>query len=593
MNSCTYLGFLLVVHLYTTSLLCPSCSALPESTKWSVHHTLNSQKTSSIDWFQATLWNGTTIRATLKCSPSVADEEQSFNIAIRWMIRNTPCSGNYAMLSENYTRALIDNPRNLISNEPYVSYASEAEESKFFEASCNQDIDLLNGDGLVPLHRQMVGSANPKTLKQSFSNTGLDDSKQQPDEVNVLGQTWVSGPTIFIVEIYVTQIPNSKDRNLEAEITLDVAFKSKSGYLSAIDKPLLKFYAIMCAVYSLYALVWTVFCFSHWRDLLRLQYWICAVIGLGLIEKAVFLAEFDHMNKHGDILQGVELFAEVVSIIKRTLARVLVLIVSLGYGIVRPRLGDIMRKVLVLAFLFLILASVEAAMRIYRSRDSRTDSEMLAVICLSTIDAVICFWVASSLLQTLKNLKLRRNVVKLTLYRHFFNILVLCIMAALAYLIWSFVNIKLPDCFKDWQELWVDTAYWHILFSVVLFGIIILWRPSQNNQRYAFSPLMDKPDDALSDDEDYLTSGGLIGLTGTESGEGQKQAHIRSIYKSSYNAALANKNKSEEANEDENLKWVEEHIPTSGFDSAIDPATTLDSDEEEKLKTQQTIGKML
>ena len=51
------------------------------------------------------------------------------------------------MLSENYTRALIDNPRNLISNEPYVSYAIESEESKFFEASCNQDIDLLNGDG--------------------------------------------------------------------------------------------------------------------------------------------------------------------------------------------------------------------------------------------------------------------------------------------------------------------------------------------------------------------------------------------------------------------------------------------------------------
>ena len=42
---------------------------------------------------------------------------------------------------------------------------------------------------------------------------------------------------------------------------------------------------------------------------------------------------------------------------------------------------------------------------------------------------------------------------------------------------------------------------------------------------------MDKPDDALSDDEDYLMSGGLIGLTGTEAGEGQKQAHIRSIYK--------------------------------------------------------------
>ena len=270
----------------------------------------------------------------------------------------------------------------------------------------------------------------------------------------MLGRAWVSGPLIFIIEAEIPVPPGSKDPDLRVDLSLDVTFRNKWGHLSAIDKPLLNFYTIMCCVYSVYAVIWTVFCFQHWRDLLRLQYWICAVIGLGLIEKAVFLAEFEHMNDHGIVLQGVELFAEFVSIIKRTLARVLVIIVSLGYGIVRPRLGDVMRKVLLLGFLFMISASIEAALRIYRSRDSRTDSEMFAVICLSTIDAVICFWVASSLLQTLKNLKLRRNVVKLTLYRHFFNILVLCIIAGLAYTVWSFMNIK-AGTFKScevWRE---------------------------------------------------------------------------------------------------------------------------------------------
>lgn len=36
---------------------------------------------------------------------------------------------------------------------------------------------------------------------------------------------------------------------------------------------------------------------------------------------------------------------------------------------------------------------------------------------------------------------------------------------------------------QDWKELWVDEAFWHLLFSVILLVIIILWRPTINNQR--------------------------------------------------------------------------------------------------------------
>ena len=257
--------------------------------------------------------------------------------------------------------------------------------------------------------------------------------------MNVLGHTWNSGPYIFIIEVRLAEgqkLPATK----AATLVLDVEFKSQEGYLSAIDRPLLKFYSMMCLVYSCYAVVWSVFCFLHWRDLLRLQYWICAVIALGLIEKSIFLAEYIHMNDYGVVLQGVELFAELVSVLKRTLARVLVIIVSLGFGIVKPRLGDVMRKVLCVGFLFFILASCEAGLRVYKVRDSRSLSELAAAVPLSLTDAVISFWIMTSLLETLKNLKLRRNIVKLSLYRHFFNILALCVLAALVYLVWSVVT---------------------------------------------------------------------------------------------------------------------------------------------------------
>lgn len=41
---------------------------------------------------------------------------------------------------------------------------------------------------------------------------------------------------------------------------------------------------------------------------------------------------------------------------------------------------------------------------------------------------------------------------------------------------------EFEDCLRDWKELWVDDAYWHVLFAIILLVIMILWRPSNNNQ---------------------------------------------------------------------------------------------------------------
>lgn len=54
---------------------------------------------------------------------------------------------------------------------------------------------------------------------------------------------------------------------------------------------------------------------------------------------------------------------------------------------------------------------------------------------------------------------------------------------------------------KDWQELWLDEGFWHILFSFILLVIIILWRPSKNSQRFAFTPLLDNEEDADEEDD--------------------------------------------------------------------------------------------
>ena len=65
------------------------------------------------------------------------------------------------------------------------------------------------------------------------------------------------------------------------EATVDVDMLGPNGYLSIVDWPLLPFYGLMCGLYVAMGLGWLVVCSMHWRDLLRIQFWIGAVIFLG------------------------------------------------------------------------------------------------------------------------------------------------------------------------------------------------------------------------------------------------------------------------------------------------------------------------
>jgi hypothetical protein len=108
---------------------------------------------------------------------------------------------------------------------------------------------------------------------------------------------------------------------------------------------------------------------------------------------------------------------------------------------------------------------------------------VLAGVPLVFIDVSICYWILSNLQQTMRTLRVRRNIPKLTLYRHFTNTLIFCVIASVIFMVWSLVRHRFVNCLKDWKELWLDEGFWHILFSFILLIIIILWRPSNNSQR--------------------------------------------------------------------------------------------------------------
>ncbi|XP_048188855.1 transmembrane protein 87A isoform X2 [Perognathus longimembris pacificus] len=408
---------------------------------------------------------------------------------------------------------------------------------------------------------------------QSFSGDFLhrlpllgekQEAKENGTNVTVTGdrtamheplQTWQDAPYIFIVHVGISSSKESvKEGSLSNIFTMTVELKGPYEYLTLEDYPLMIFFMVMCIVYVLFGVLWLAWSACYWRDLLRIQFWIGAVIFLGMLEKAVFYAEFQNIRYKGESVQGALVLAELLSAVKRSLARTLVIIVSLGYGIVKPRLGVTLHKVVVAGALYLLFSGMEGVLRV---TGAQTDLASLAFIPLAFLDTALCWWIFISLTQTMKLLKLRRNIVKLSLYRHFTNTLILAVAASIVFIIWTTMKFRIVTCQSDWRELWVDDAIWRLLFSMILFVIMVLWRPSANNQRFAFSPLSEE------EEEDEQKEPML-----KESFEGMK---MRSTKQESNGNSKVSK-----AQEDD-LKWVEENVPSSVTDVAL-PAL-LDSDE--------------
>lgn len=161
-------------------------------------------------------------------------------------------------------------------------------------------------------------------------------------------------------------------------------------------------------------------------------------------------------------------------------------------------------------------------------------------------------------------------MVKLSLYRHFTNTLIFSVMASVVFMLYSIKAHRFAECLTDWKELWVDEAFWHVLFSILLLVIMVLWRPTNNNQRYAFTPLLDNAEDEDDDDEEDQFVADAYGVK------------IRGKQNNSPRPSRSG------TNEEDDLRWVEENIPAAIADAAL---PILDSDEE-IVNTKFEVSKM-
>jgi hypothetical protein len=283
-------------------------------------------------------------------------------------------------------------------------------------------------------------------------------------------------------------------------------WKNPDGFLPGRMAPFKKFYVFMTLAYVCLGIIWLLQYVRFWDDVLQLQHCISAVIGLGLFEMILWYFEYANFNNTGIRPIVVTTWVVTVGAIRKTIARLLILSVSMGYGVVRPTLGGLTSKVLLLGVTYLLASELlNITEYVGTINDVSGRARLMLVLPDAFLDAFLILWIFTSLSKTLEQLQAKRSSVKLDIYRKFSNALVATVTASVVWIGYE-VYFKATDPFNErWQSAWFITAFWDILAFALLCVICYLWAPSQSSQRYAYSEEVGEE----SDDEEAqsLTKG--------------------------------------------------------------------------------------
>ena len=244
-------------------------------------------------------------------------------------------------------------------------------------------------------------------------------------------------------------------------------------------------------------------CLRHCAQLLPLQSCISAVIFLGAVESATWYFDYISFNAGGTRGVAPVVLGVLLSTVKKCVSRLLVLVVCLGYGVVRPTLGNVAYRVMALGLVYFVLAAtLDVASNVSKLSQLSVSSRLLLIIPMALLDAFFYWWLFSGLARTLQQLSSRRQSAKLLLYRRFSHVLLAAVVASTLWVGWQMAVIVSASLDARWHQLWVFDAFWHVLYFMVLLAICYLWSPSKNNRQYAYMDELGQEADMHPEDEE-------------------------------------------------------------------------------------------
>lgn len=357
----------------------------------------------------------------------------------------------------------------------------EAVAGKIELLACS-DVEGMKFDGMSDVQRFVFTVANESTPTVSANVSHLVNSSGWTDT------------QIFVC----AEDEGAATETLTFSGSMEV--RNPYGLLPAVLYGMLPFSGFLTVGYLVLDVFFVLLLIRHRRQLLSLHWGILLILVMGTAASAVWLYAFYRMNKTGEPVccpyPTTFLIAVILDTFVRTLARVILLIVCLGYGIVRSHLSRV--EASVIAFLSLAYFVSGIADEVTRGTSSGADFRekptawsFIQLLC----NLAFIMWIQYSMERILRDLRDQKQFAKLSMYRWlawslaafivFFTILtIVAVCSRLGVFEWD----------VEWE--WMQLVAWPVLNFTVSTAMTLIWRPTQNSSQFAYSmqlPMTESP----------------------------------------------------------------------------------------------------
>ncbi|VEU20885.1 DEKNAAC101819 [Brettanomyces naardenensis] len=306
-------------------------------------------------------------------------------------------------------------------------------------------------------------------------------------------------------------------------------FHNAFGSLPASQIPLLPLYGLLAVIYAVCLGVYLFQVFKHRSELLLLQKYLAGFFVFLAAENILTWSLYDLENnsKSYPMPGGIRFYIVVISFLnafKVSFSLFLLLIISLGYGVVFPKLPrkqmNLCKILSVVHFLFL---GAFTCLNYYSSESqpgqSATDTSysvdtyqsnswliLSIAFPLAILFVVFYFMILNSMQKTVKMLKEQKQIVKLNMYKKLFRLIFVSLLLMIFAFVISTIILFNDNVAQSIEKLWkfddVLTNFWPAcLYFLIFVGIVIIWRPTDSSYLLAVSSQIPSSEAAAGDQE--------------------------------------------------------------------------------------------
>ncbi len=452
--------------------------------------------------------------------------------AFRWILTDTIPGNEILTFSERYMFGNRKGPILLPNGAAYITISGKV--STFMTKAENHTVDLVytifnaadghyhdslsgmcsktSGEGVTapgknPWASNVLAMRNPTQyygpVKLQDEVLGLNDTFYRWDAVmesryTVKEEGWHN--VAFQVCSYTGAMPVAKMDGL-------VTFRNPYGFLPAELFGFLPFEAGRCIAFLLVGFIFVVLFLLHRESAIPLHYAILAVFGVAVCESALWFLAYEHINRTGSPyccpFPPLVVAALVVQVFRQTFSRTLLLIVALGYGVVRPKMmPQEWTAVFLVSILYFVAAAISQVSEIVLVNDIHSNAPSGVVVYQIPeliMDVIFLSWIYLALTSTIRILTEFKQSHKLSMYRWLTGTIYVFVFFFSIVTVVAMLN-KLGYAQWPWKWAWVQQILWEVLNFCVITCVCAICRPADNSQLLAYASQL--PTEDPDDDDD-------------------------------------------------------------------------------------------